>query len=190
MTEWITNTDWSILYGIQEHIRCAFLDAVMPVITLLGDAGIVWIIAALAMMFTKKLRRTGVIMAIGLVVGVLIGNLLLKNLMARERPCWLDESVLMLVKVPKDFSFPSGHTLASVISATVLVFADRRFAFAAIPLAVLIAFSRLYLFVHFPSDVFCGALLGLAVGVFAWFIGGRLYDAAAKRIRERKSKAQ
>lgn len=188
MTEWITNTDWSILYGIQEHIRCAFLDAVMPVITLLGDAGIVWIIAALAMMFTKKLRRTGVIMAIGLVVGVLIGNLLLKNLIARERPCWLDESVLMLVKVPKDFSFPSGHTLASVISATVLVFADRRFAFAAIPLAVLIAFSRLYLFVHFPSDVFCGALLGLAIGVFAWFVGGRLYDAAAKRIRERKQK--
>ena len=190
MTEWITNTDWAILYGIQEHIRCAFLDAVMPVITLLGDAGIVWIIAALAMMFTKKLRRTGVVVAIGLVLGVLIGNLMLKNLMARERPCWLDESVLMLVKVPKDFSFPSGHTLASVISATVLVFADRRFAFAAIPLAVLIAFSRLYLFVHFPSDVFCGALLGLAIGVFAWFVGGRLYDAAAKRIRERKQTTQ
>ena len=190
MTEWITNTDWAILYGIQEHIRCAFLDAVMPVITLLGDAGIVWIIAALAMMFTKKLRRTGVVVAIGLVLGVLIGNLMLKNLMARERPCWLDESVLMLVKVPKDFSFPSGHTLASVISATVLVFADRRFAFAAIPLAVLIAFSSLYLFVHFPSDVFCGALLGLAIGVFAWFVGGRLYDAAAKRIHERKQKTQ
>ncbi len=190
MTEWITNTDWAILYGIQEHIRCAFLDAVMPVITLLGDAGIVWIIAALAMMFTKKLRRTGVVVAIGLVLGVLIGNLMLKNLMARERPCWLDESVLMLVKVPKDFSFPSGHTLASVISATVLMLADRRFAFAAIPLAVLIAFSRLYLFVHFPSDVFCGALLGLAIGVFAWFVGGRLYDAAAKRIRERKQKTQ
>lgn len=190
MTEWIANNDWAILYGIQEHIRCAFLDAVMPVITFLGDAGIVWIIAALVMMFTKKFRRTGVVMAIGLVLGLLIGNLLLKNVVARERPCWLDSSVLMLVKVPRDFSFPSGHTLASVISATVLVFSDRRFAFAAIPLTVLIAFSRLYLFVHFPSDVFCGALLGLATGVAAWFLGGRLYDGAAKRIRERKQKAQ
>ena len=189
MTEWITGTDWSILYGIQDNIRCAFLDFIMPIITLLGDAGIVWIITALVMMFTKKFRRTGVVMAIGLTLGLLIGNLLLKNLIARERPCWLDETVLMLVKVPKDFSFPSGHTLASVISATVLVFSDRRFAFAAIPLAVLIAFSRLYLFVHFPSDVFCGALLGLAIGVFAWFIGGKVYDSAAKRIREKKQQS-
>lgn len=185
MTEWITGVDWTILYGIQS-IRCAFLDAVMPVITHLGSAGIVWIITALAMMFTKKYRRTGVIMAIGLVLGVIIGNLMIKNLVARERPCWLDETVLMLVNVPKDFSFPSGHTLASVISAAVLMFSDRRFGFAALPIAVLIAFSRLYLFVHFPSDVFCGALLGIAIGLLAWFVGGRLYDAAAKRIAEKR----
>lgn len=185
MTRLITGMDWSILYGIQEHIRCAFLDLIMPLITALGNAGIVWIAIAVAMMITKKHRRTGVLMGAGMLLGILFGNLLIKNLAARERPCWLDESVLMLIKVPSDFSFPSGHTLASAISTTVLIFADKRFAFAAVPLTLLIAFSRLYLFVHFPSDVLCGALLGVAIGVVSWVIGGRLYDKLLLKIRQK-----
>lgn len=190
MTTWITNIDWSILYGIQEHIRCAFLDVIMPLITMLGNAGIVWIAAAVAMMITKKFRRTGVLMGVGMILGILIGNLLIKNLAARERPCWLDESVLMLIKVPSDFSFPSGHTLASAISTTVLIFSDKRFAFAAIPLTLLIAFSRLYLFVHFPSDVFIGALLGIVLGIIAWFVGGKAYDRIVQTIHEKRKANQ
>lgn len=190
MAIWVTNIDWSILYGIQQHIRCAFLDAVMPLITMLGNAGIVWIAAAVAMMITKKYRRTGVLMGVGMILGIIIGNLFIKNLAARERPCWLDESVLMLIKIPRDFSFPSGHTLASAISTTVLIFADKRFAFAAVPLTLLIAFSRLYLFVHFPSDVFCGALLGVLLGITAWFAGGKAYDKILLKIRKTPSQKQ
>ena len=88
------------------------------------------------------------------------------------RPCWLDPETPLLIAVPKDFSFPSGHTLSSAIGATVLTGTDWRFGWAAIPLAVLMAFSRLYLYVHFPSDVLAGAVLGVGIGLLA-FSGGK-----------------
>ena len=113
------------------------------------------------------------ILLAGLAVGVLVGNVCLKNLIARPRPCWLDDSVMMLISSPADYSFPSGHTLSSVIGATVLTKTDRRFGWAAIPLAAVIAFSRLYLFVHFPSDILAGAILGVIIGEAVYRIGMR-----------------
>lgn len=112
-------------------------------------------------------------MILGLAVGVLVGNVCLKNLIARPRPCWLDDSVMMLISSPTDYSFPSGHTLSSVIGATVLTKTDRRFGWAAIPLAAVIVFSRLYLFVHFPSDILAGAILGVIIGEAVYRIGMR-----------------
>lgn len=111
-----------------------------------------------------------------LAIGVLAGNVCLKNLIARPRPCWLDDSVFMLISVPADYSFPSGYTLASAIGATVLTKTNRKFGWAAIPAAIIIAFSRLYLFVHFPSDILAGAVLGIA-------IGEAVYRAAGPRLR-------
>lgn len=113
------------------------------------------------------------ILLAGLAVGVLVGNVCLKNLIARPRPCWLDDSVMMLISSPTDYSFPSGHTLSSVIGATVLTKTDRRFGWAAIPLAAVIVFSRLYLFVHFPSDILAGAILGVIIGEAVYRIGMR-----------------
>lgn len=161
--ETLTKLDFSILYGIQAHLRCGFLDFILPKITWLGNAGLIWLIAAGLLLLTKKYRRAGVVLLAGLAAGFLIGNLALKPLVARPRPCWLDGSVPLLIPVPTDASFPSGHTLSSVIAAFLLTVADRRFAIVAIPLAVLIAFSRLYLFVHFPTDVLAGAVLGVLI---------------------------
>jgi len=104
------------------------------------------------------------------------GNACLKNLIARPRPCWLDSSVQLLIANPADYSFPSGHTLSSVIGATGLTKTNRRFGYAAIPLAALIAFSRLYLYVHFPSDVLAAAVLGVALGELVWRCGGKLLE--------------
>lgn len=112
-------------------------------------------------------------MLAGLAVGVLVGNVCLKNLIARPRPCWLDDSVMMLISSTTDYSFPSGHTLSSVIGATVLTKTDRRFGWAAIPLAAVIAFSRLYLFVHFPGDILAGAILGVIIVEAVYRIGMR-----------------
>ena len=104
---------------------------------------------------------------------MLVGNVCLKNLIARPRSCWLDSSVQMLIADPTDYSFPSGHTLSSVIGATILTKTDRRFGYAAIPLAALIAFSRLYLYVHFPSDVLAAAVLGVMIGELAFYADRR-----------------
>lgn len=174
--EALTKFDFSVLYAIQDHLRCVFLDFLMPKITFLGNFGIIWLLAATALCMTKRYRKKGFFLFAGLLIGLLIGNLLLKNLVARPRPCWIDPSVSLLIAVPRDFSFPSGHTLASAISATVLTLTDRRFAIPAIPLALLIGFSRLYLFVHFPSDVFFSLFLGVAIGVLVFFLGRRFSE--------------
>ena len=143
--------DWSILHWIRGVLTCPFLDFLMPKLTLLSNGGAVWLLA----------------------VGVLVGNVCLKNLIARPRPCWLDSSVRLLIADPTDYSFPSGHTLSSVIGATILTKTDRRFGYAAIPLAALIAFSRLYLYVHFPSDVLAAAVLGVMIGELAFYADRR-----------------
>ena len=165
--------DQTLLYWIHENLSCGVLDALMPKLTLLGSGGAVWLLAAGGMLCTKKYRRQGVILLAGLAVGVLVGNVCLKNLIARPRPCWLDDSVKLLISVPTDYSFPSGHTLSSVIGATVLTKTNRRFGWVAIPLAVIIAFSRLYLFVHYPSDILAGAVLGVVIGLAVYYLGMR-----------------
>ena len=170
MLEFIQSADWSTLHWIQENLRCGVLDALLPRLTLLGEAGAIWIAVAMGLLLTKKYRKYGICLSLALVAGLLICNVGLKNIVARPRPCWL-ESIDLLVKNPKDYSFPSGHTLASVIAATVLTLTDRRFGLIAIPLAALIAFSRLYLYVHFPSDIFASLILGIIIGCCAYFIG-------------------
>ena len=105
--------------------------------------------------------------------GLLICNIGLKNIVARPRPCWL-ESIDLLVKNPKDYSFPSGHTWSAVTGVWVATAANRKFGWVAIPLAAALAFSRLYLYVHFPSDILMGALIGAALGILAVVLQKRL----------------
>lgn len=161
----ITNSDFHLLNWIQEHLACSFLDFFMSKITFLGNKGLIWIVAAIIMMFFKKYRKTGVMIGAGLSAGAVIGNVLLKNLIARERPCWINKSVQVLISIPQDYSFPSGHTLSSFVAATIIMHSDRRMGIAAYVLAIMIAFSRLYLYVHFPTDVLTGALIGIVIGL-------------------------
>ena len=177
MFAWIQEIDWGILHWIHNTLQCGVLDFLMPKLTALGNGGAVWVVAAAALTVSKKYRRYGIAMFAALVAGVLIGNVCLKNLVARPRPCWL-ENVPLLIANPTDYSFPSGHTLSSVIGAAILTKANRKFGFAAIPLAALIAFSRLYLYVHFPSDVLASVALGTAIGITA--------VSVAKAIKKRK----
>ena len=173
MSEIVLQWDWNILHAIAD-MRCAFLDVLLPFFSKLGDAGLIWIIIGVALLFTRRYRKTGIAVLLGLLAGVLIGNAALKNLIARPRPCWLQPEMLHLVANPADYSFPSGHTLSSAVAAAALTRGERRFGFAAIPLAGLIAFSRRYLFVHLPSDILCGAILGAAIGYFVFEIVKRL----------------
>ncbi len=155
--------DWSILYWIQENLRSGLMDHLMLFVTTIGGYGVVWILSGFILLFTKKYRFWGLVLLAALAAGVLIGNGFLKHFVARPRPCWLDPAVQLLISVPRDYSFPSGHTLASVIGATVLTAANGSWGRIAIPLAMLVSFSRLYLFVHFPTDILGAIVLGLLI---------------------------
>lgn len=167
----IYDLDWKVLDWIQTSLKCSFLDSSTPVVSYLGDFGAIWILCAIIMILSGQYRKQGFILLLGLAMGVLVGNLLLKNLIARPRPCWINATKELLVAMPKDYSFPSGHTLASVIAATILAYANEKFEIPAGLLAFLISFSRLYLYVHFPTDVIAATALGMLIGKLAITMG-------------------
>lgn len=160
---------------LQESIRNPWLDVFFTTITKLGNAGWFWIAVGLLLLVMKKHRKEGVTVLLSLLIGFIITNLLLKNLIARPRPYTMIEGLNILISEPSDFSFPSGHTCSSVAAALALFqISDRRLGIPACILAVLIAFSRLYIGVHFPSDVIVGAVIGACSAFIAVFVIHRL----------------
>lgn len=184
--EFIQSADFAVLEFIQEKLRCGFLDTLMPLITHLGDKGIIWILTAIVLLFFKEHRRCAVTLLLGLLAGVIIGNLIMKNIFDRSRPCWLEPIENMLVAIPRDYSFPSGHTMSSAIAATVLMLRDRRIGIPAAVLAVLIAFSRLYLYVHFPTDVLGGAAVGVLIGIVVYRFGDGLMSGKTSCVSDKE----
>lgn len=178
----ITEMDLSILDWIQEHLRCGILDHIVPVITLLGEAGWIWILLAVVLLARKKTRKLGVAVAISLVLDLIFCNLLLKPIIARARPFTFRSELTLLVKAPKDFSFPSGHTAASFAAASALLFSKTKGWIPAMVLAAAIALSRLYLYVHHPTDV----LAGVAVGFLCGFLGAILAKKAMEFCKKSK----
>ncbi len=140
------------------------LDGLMVAVTRLGDAGLVWIGLALVLLLRKQSRWCGIAMALALLIGMLCTNIVLKPLVLRPRPFAAWPELMLLVPAPTDPSFPSGHTTAAFAATFSLVFQGKRWWWVALILAGLIAFSRLYLFVHYPTDVLAGAAIGLLAG--------------------------
>lgn len=167
MNHSLLQTEFQILDWIAKT-RTEFLDVFFPFITTFADEGIGWIIVAIVLCCIPKYRKAGITMGLALIFCLLIGNLTLKPLIARPRPYSYFPDMLLLVAPLTDFSFPSGHTFASFASATALYLHHRKAGAIAYMLAILIAFSRLYLYVHFPSDVLAGLLLGLLSGYIAY----------------------
>lgn len=164
-----------ILYWIREHLTCPFLDWLMPPLSALSAHGEIWILLALILLCFKKTRRAGLTMGVTLLLGYLIGNLALKNLVGRVRPYELAPEIPLLVERLRDFAFPSGHTLASVGAATALTLRYRRWGIPALVLAGAIGFSRLYLFVHYPTDVLASILLGVALAFLSRYLVDRVW---------------
>lgn len=156
--------DMAVLNFVQTYLRCNFLDMAMPLITELGNGGILWIICSLLLTVFPKTRKAGIAMAVSLILEVLCCNVLLKPFVARLRPCDVNTAVRLLIPHPEGFSFPSGHTGASFAAAAALFFGKNRMGAVAFILAALIGFSRIYLYVHYPTDVLAGAMLGIMLG--------------------------
>ncbi len=156
--------EFYILNFIQEYLRTPWLDCIVPFITRLGDKGMIWIILAVILLVLPKTRKTGAAVAIALVLETLCCNVILKPLVGRIRPYDVNTAVSLLITAPKDYSFPSGHTAASFAAISALFFRKNQLWIPALILGMAIAFSRIYLYVHYPSDVLAGILLGMMTG--------------------------
>ena len=168
----------SVLDWISEYLHCVFLDYLMPVITHLGDHGLLWILLAIVLLCFPKERPKGIQVALALFFSFLICNVIVKNLFGRIRPFDLVEGVRLLITALDDFSFPSGHTSSSFAAAFVLLYRRSKGRFLALALAILISFSRLYLYVHFPTDV----LFGVLTGVLSGYIAVKIYDLLSHKV--------
>lgn len=165
--------EFEILYAIQK-LHTPILDKFMIAVTTLGDGGIFWILTGVLLLFFKKTRRCGGMVLITMAVCYVIGNIGLKNLIQRPRPCSIDLSVQLLIPFPSEYSFPSGHTLHSFGAATAIFLQYRKPGIAALLLAAVIAFSRLYLFVHFPTDILGGMILGIGMAILVYKMTDRI----------------
>lgn len=173
--------DLPILDWIQAHMQCGFLDFIMPIITMFGDGGVFWIAWAVLLLFFRKHRSTGAAMGVALLMGLVICNMILKPIVGRIRPFDFQElhfqkEIIMLLdkSTIHDFSFPSGHTIASFEASVVLMLRNKKMGIPALILAVLVAFSRLYLYVHYPSDVIVSMILGTCFAFLANAIVNRV----------------
>lgn len=170
-----------ILDFIHQTFSCKFLDYFFTAITSLSNSGIFWIILAVALLCFKKTRKTGICLGVALILGEVFGNLILKNIIARPRPYVVNADANVIIKKLSSYSFPSGHTRCAVESATAIFANSKKWGIAAIIIAVLTAFSRLYLYMHYPTDVLGGALLGIIDGLLAVFIVKKLGEYIEKR---------
>jgi len=203
--------DWefNFLNWIQDHMRSGFMDKLMSFITHLGDGGVFWIIVTLLLFIPKRTRKYAHVSALALIFCVLGGNLLLKNVIARQRPFWINNFnplarigytekdgirtylqthnkttdtiaegrtlIKLLIKAPNDYCFPSGHTQASFAAATSIFMWNRKYGIPALVLAALVAFSRMYLYVHYPTDILGGIFFGLLYAFLALAICNKLF---------------
>lgn len=185
--------DGAILLWIQEHLRNDFLTPIFQWITNLGNGGFIWILITAILLLIPKFRKIGLMSATALILSLLINNIWLKNWIARTRPYEVIEGLKLITKIPSDYSFPSGHTSSSLCAAVVYWKCSREYkksgnaafyfptaaAWVLMVLAILISLSRLYVGVHYPTDVLGGAITGILIG---WFV-----VAFYKKIIDRKS---
>ena len=170
-----------ILDFIRETFSCKLLDYFFVGITSLSNKGIFWIILTVILLCFKKTRKTGICLGVVLLIGEILGNQILKKLFERPRPYTVNPSVELVIEKLSSFSFPSGHSRCAVECAIAIYANNKKWGIAAIVLAVLTCLSRMYLYVHYPTDVLAGAALGIIDGLLAIFIIKKVGEYIAKR---------
>lgn len=177
----IETFDYTVLEVFQ-HIHADVLTVLFRFFTLIGEGGAIWIILGMILFAQKDKRKYGVIVFLSLILCLVFVNGVLKHAVVRPRPCWRHSEVEMLISVPKDFSFPSGHTASSLAAAVSLTYWNRKYGIAAIVLACSIAASRLYFFVHYPTDILAGAICGSLMAALSIVV----VEAVSANKRKRK----
>ncbi len=168
--EAITNFDFSVLYWIQENLRSEFLDAVCRFLSISFEGGIFWFVVAAVLLIFRKTRTAGVMVIVSMGIVLLMGEFGLKNIFCRVRPCNIDTDVLLAIHRPSSYSFPSGHTGSSFAAAGAIFAYNKKLGIPALCVALIVGLSRMYLFVHYPTDVLAGMVLGLTVAFLVAFV--------------------
>lgn len=148
--------DW-----IQNNLRCSAFDFLMPKFSFIGDMGLIWIIIMILLLLFKRTRKLGLAVFAAMLLEIIIVNLIIKPSVTRIRPCDINTAVELLIERPNDFSFPSGHTGMAFAFVGALIFEKCKWWIPSAVLASLIAFSRMYLYVHYPSDILAGIIIGI-----------------------------
>ncbi|MCI8834415.1 MAG: phosphatase PAP2 family protein [Ruminococcus sp.] len=185
--EVLGNLDGNLLLWIQEFVRQDWMDGFWKWITMLGDSGWFWILLSALLMIPRSTRQVGLTALLALLIGALCTNVLLKNLVARVRPYETVEGLQRLIEAQKDFSFPSGHTCASFAAAFVYWRKmPGKGSAACLVLAGLIACSRLYVGVHYPTDVLAGLCIGIGSACMAVALWERASDVVMKKGKKKE----
>ena len=200
LQEFIVNIDVAI-YQFVDSIMNPVLNVIMTFITHLGDTpGIIWFILGLGLLIPRKTRKLGILLFAGLAFASVINNLCLKEIIERPRPYNLDPTVWAnagytynwpgLIEKSSSWSFPSGHTSTSIGAAFALLLGCKKkelgIGIPAFVLSLLVGFSRIYVHVHYPTDVIAGALVGIIGGIIAWLLIEKLFMPKAVPAIEKK----
>ena len=184
MFNFIQNIDISVIekiYRFQHNLNSELFNRIMIFFTSVGEHGTLWI--ALILLLNKKYRKTGILAVVSLAICSLVVNIILKPLIHRPRPFTEIADIILLIKTPKDYSFPSGHTAASFVMIFVFFRHIKKYFIPVFVTGILIAFSRMYLSVHYPSDI----LAGLIIGTFSGLAGEKAVNRfTQKRLTDKK----
>ncbi len=188
MAEWLNRTfngfDYSVLYAFHRLAKSCggFFTPFFSFITFLGTWGIFYIILGVIFCLFKNTRKIGIAVLIALAIDGILTNIILKPLIARPRPYVANYEYAQFWQyvgghVEKEFSFPSGHSAVTSSAMTVLFIAfNKKYSFTAIIFTLLMGASRIYLAVHYPTDVLAGIIVGAICGTLSVFLINRLYN--------------
>ena len=181
MLETLLNLDIGFLLFLQESVRNPILNTIMVFVTSLGNGGILWIAATIVLFIPKKTRKIGIMSAVALLGSLIINNHIIKNIIQRPRPFATFPELQIIIPIPSEFSFPSGHTSSSFAAAAVFYrHLPKNLGLPSVILAGLIGFSRLYVGVHYPTDVIAGVVMGILLSYLAEF----LVNLLAKKLKK------
>lgn len=175
--------DWELKFlHFLQSIHNPVLDSVMLFFTNSGN--IIMILILISIVYPKT-RRIGIQMYLALFISILIVNCGMKPFITRCRPCWLEPGVKMLIELPHSYSFPSGHSSIFFAMATAVFLSNKRFGIPTLAVASIVAFSRLYLFAHWPTDVMGGIFTGVLSGVLSFLIIDALINIFRKKVKDK-----
>lgn len=184
----LAEIDNAVLDFLQQ-IDNDILDRIMVFITRLGDGGFIWILLAIILLCFRKTRKCGLVILCSMLLGLILANGLIKNLVNRPRPCDLNDVIELLIPRPDESSFPSGHTTSSFAAAASIFYFYKKWGIAAYCMAFMIAFSRMYLYVHYPTDILAGMLLGTLFAVITITIYRKVkWDSVSESLKQKIGK--